>query len=187
MTTTREVLRQEAVEQHGYISRAAALRAGVSPHALRLLVDRGRLERVAHGVYRDPTVPATGNDLLHLAVLWTGVEDACLSHETALAAFDLGDVNPDRIHVTVPAHHYRLRRRGGEAYEVHYENLDPEQVGWFDQIPTVTPATAIAQCTAYGTPSYLLRQAIDAGRKAGRLTTLQVRTLRTELDRRDAR
>jgi predicted transcriptional regulator of viral defense system len=185
--TTREVLRKEAFEQHGYVSRAGALRAGASPHALRLLVDRGRLERAAHGVYRDPSVPATVNDLLHLAVLWTGVDGACLSHETALAVFDLGDVNPDRIHVTVPKSHYRIRRQGAEGYQIHYEDLRPEQIGWFDQIPTVTPATAIAQCITYGTPSYLLRQALDAGRRTGRLTAAQVRTLRTELSRRDER
>lgn len=187
METTREFLRQEAFEQHGYISRAGALRAGVSPHALRLLVDRGRLERVAHGVYRDPSVPATQNDLLHLAVLWTGLHTACLSHETALAVFELGHVNPDRIHVTVPKRHYRIRRRGGEGYQVHYQDLRPEQIGWFDQIPTVTPATAVAQCIAYGTPTYLLRQALDAGRSTGRLTASQARALREELDRRDDR
>jgi len=185
MTTAREFLRREAQEQHGYVSRAAALCEGVPVHALRLLVARGRLERVAHGVYRDPSVPASENDLLHLAVLWTGVEEACLSHESALAAYALGDVNPDRTHVTVPMR-YRLRRSGGEAYRVHYEDLRPEQIGWFDQIPTVTAATAIAQCIADGTPDYLLRQAIDAGRKTGRLTTAEAAVLRKGLRHRRA-
>ena len=62
---------------------------------------RDRIERVAHGVYRVPQVPETPYDLWALAVLWTGAEEACLSHETALAAWDISDINPERIHLTV--------------------------------------------------------------------------------------
>jgi predicted transcriptional regulator of viral defense system len=183
--TTLDHLRKHAFDRHGYVRRADALREGASEHALRLLVARGRLERVAHGVYRDPVIPATENDLLHLAVLWTGVDEAALSHETALAVYELGDINPHRIHVTVPKGGHRLRRSGGEQYEVHYENLRPDQVGWFDQIPTVTPVIAIRQCITYGTPTYLLHLAIDLARDTGRLTAGQATTLRTELEHRD--
>jgi len=34
----------------------------------------------------------------------------------------------------------------------------------------VTPASAIAQCIAYGTPIYLLRQAMERGQAQGYLT-----------------
>ena len=37
----------------------------------------------------------------------------------------------------------------------------------------MTPATAIAQCIDYGTPSYLLSQAIDNGHRRGRITAAQ--------------
>lgn len=183
MPTLRDALREVAFDQHGYLQRADVLRGGASPTALKSLVARGRLQRVAHGVYRDPVVPASANDLLHLAVLWTGVERTYLSHESALAAYELGDVNPDRIHVTVPAL-TRIRRRDGEQYVVHHEDLRPDEVGWFDQIPTVTPAKAVAQCIVAGTPTYLLRQALEAAEGTGRITATDVRRLSGQLESR---
>ena len=61
----------------------------------------------------------------------------------------------------------RLRREGGHRYKVHYEDLSPEQTGWWEEVPTATPARAIAQCISHGTPTYILRQALERGRQQG--------------------
>lgn len=183
LVTNLERLREVSLDQHGFVTTAQALADGV-PHAeLSKLVARGRLERVAHGVYRVPQVRATRFDQLHLAVLWTGAPEACLSHETALDAYELSDVNPNRYHVTV-GRRRRLRRAGGEQVLVHYEDLAPSEVGWWEEIPTVTPATAIAQCIDFGTPSYLLSQAIDNGHRRGRITIAQRDDLARKLEER---
>jgi hypothetical protein len=50
----------------------------------------------------------------------------------------------------------------------------------------VTPATAVAQCIAYGTPTYLLRQALDRGRRQGYLTIDQHDQLARALEERHA-
>lgn len=175
----------EAFDRHGFVTRAGALREGYSPNALRELIVRGALEKVAHGVYRMPVVPATEFDNLHLAVLWTGVENACLSHETALAVYELGDVNPDRVNVTVPRGR-RIRRSGAEGVEVHHHDLEPDQIGWFEQIPTVTPMTAIIQCIDTGTPTYLVREALSAARDLGHITADEGERLGRRLDVRGA-
>lgn len=86
------------------------------------------------GVYRIPQVPTTPHDNWALAVLWTGVAEACLSHETALAAWDVSDVNPDRVHLTVGKHR-RLRRAGGERYVIHQRDVDPGLRTWWEGIP----------------------------------------------------
>lgn len=185
MTRTRDLLLREAFEHHGFIRRVDALRQGYSAAALKMLVARGTLTKVAHGVYRDPFVPVSPYDSLHLAVLWTGVDSACLSHETVLAVFGLVDVQPDRVHVTVPKDR-RIRRTGGEGIELHYEDLGLRQVGWFEQIPTATPATAIAQCIASGAPTQLLRQAIVTAKKRGYLLSAESNELRRALDHRVA-
>jgi predicted transcriptional regulator of viral defense system len=185
MPSTRDRLLEEAFDRHGFITRADALRAGHSPNALRMLIARGALEKVAHGVYRMPVVPSTEYDNLHLAVLWTGVENAALSHETALSLYELSDVNPDRIHVTVPKHR-RIRRSGARGIEVHYQDLERRQIGWFEQIPTVEPATSIQQCIDTGTPTYLLRQALKGARETGRITADEGERLRRRLEDRDA-
>ena len=132
--TYLERLREIALDQHGLVTTAQAVADGIPRTELPKLAGRGRIERVAHGVYRIPQVPATPYDNWALAVLWTGVEEACLSHETALAAWDVSDVNPDQIHLTV-GEHRRLRRAGGERYVIHQRDLDPSQRTWWEGIP----------------------------------------------------
>src|SRR5665811_688039 len=166
----RDELWDVAATQHGFVTAQQAVDLGVGKHALQMLVQRGTLTRAAQGVYRFPQYPVGQYDAYMLAVLWTRTPEACLSHETALDAYGISDVNPNRIHVTV-ATARRPRRAGGEDYVMHHEDLAPAQIGWWQEIPTVTSATAIAQCIAFGTPTYLLRQAIERGHAQGYLTT----------------
>jgi predicted transcriptional regulator of viral defense system len=161
-----------AATQHGFVTAQQAVGLGVGKGALQMLVHRGTLTRAAFGVYRFPQYPVGQYDGHMLAVLWTRAPEACLSHETALDAYGISDTNPNRIHVTVGKRR-RLRRASGEDYLIHYEDLQPVQIGWWQEIPTVEPVTAIAQCIAYGTPTYLLRQALDRGHSQGYLTTAE--------------
>lgn len=168
----RDELWDLAIGQHGFVTAQQATGMGIDKHAMQMLVHRGTLERAAQGVYRFPQHPVGEHDGLMLAVLWTRVPEAALSHETALNAYAISDVNPNRIHLTVGKHR-RFRRAGGADYVVHHEDLDPARIGWWQQIPTVAPATAIAQCIADGTPTYLLRQAIERGHAQGYLKTVE--------------
>lgn len=177
----RDQLWDIATTQHGFVTAQQATGLKIDKHALQMLVHRGTLNRVAHGVYRFPQYPVSQTDGHMLAVLWTRAPEACLSHETALDAYAISDVNPNRIHVTVGKQR-RLRRTGGEDYVIHYEDLTQIQVGWWQEIPTVTPATAIAQCIAYGTPTYLLRQAVERGHAQGYLTTKEREELAETLE-----
>lgn len=188
--TTKPLARDElwdiATAQHGFVTAQQATEAGIDKHALQMLVHRGTLARAAHGVYRFPQYPVGEHDNLMLAVLWTRVPEAALSHETALDAYGISDVNPNRIHLTVGKQR-RFRRAGGEDYVVHFEDLEPRQVGWWQEIPTVAPATAIAQCLAYGTPTYLLRQAIERGHAQGYLKAAERDELTRVLEARHER
>jgi hypothetical protein len=80
---------------------------------------------------------------------------------------------------------YRIRRRGGDLYSVHYENLPPEEMGWWEQIPMVTLPTALRQCVEAGLPNYLLRQALGNAQKIGALNSERVREIDAALRRRD--
>ncbi|GAB3755975.1 hypothetical protein GCM10027599_20360 [Yimella radicis] len=160
----RPVLWDIAAELRGFVTSQQSRDAGIGKHALQMLVHRGTLERAAHGVYRFPQFPAGQRDSLMLAVLWTTVPEAALSHETALDAYGISDVNPNRIHLTI-AKRRRFRRADGDDYVVHHDDLAAKHIGWWQEIPTVTPATATAQCVVYGTPTYMLRQAIERGHR----------------------
>ena len=169
---SRDLLWELGETHHGFVTAQQAESVGISKQALQMLVRRGTLERAAHGVYRLPRYPRGEHDHLMLAVLWTRVPEAALSHETALDAYGISDINPNRIHITV-GRARRFRRPSGQGYVVHYEDLAPQQLSWWDEMSIVTPLTAIEQCLAFGTLTYLLRQAVERGRFEGYLTTAE--------------
>lgn len=101
-----------------------------------------------------------------LATLWPAGRGV-LSHETALLLHELCDVNPDRIHITVPPGYYP-RRRGGGLYVVHRADLHDGELTWLEGIRIVTPARAIEEAVATGVPPHLVQQAIGTARRRGR-------------------
>ena len=169
VVTDLERLREVALDQYGYVTTAQALGVGVPHPQLSKMVARGRLTRVAHGVYQVPQVPTTQYGPFMLAVLWTGAPESCLSHDTALAAWEISDINPTAIHVTV-GRHRRIARAGGEGYVLHRQDLNDNERTWWEGIPIVTVPTAIAQSIDSGVPTYLLRQALERGGRTGALT-----------------
>ncbi len=112
--------------QYGYVTADDAREHCVDPTQLRLMHHRGQLDRVGHGLYRFPVVPSTPLDQYMEAVLWART-DAVLGHETALDLYGLCDINPERIHLTVPAA-YRLRREAPRAYRLHPRDVEPGEV-----------------------------------------------------------
>ncbi|MGH3968414.1 MAG: type IV toxin-antitoxin system AbiEi family antitoxin domain-containing protein [Mycobacterium sp.] len=182
--TKLERLREVALDQHGFVTTAQALEEGVSHAEMSTMVARDRLERIVHGVYRVPQVAETEFDQYQLAVLWTGAAEACLSHDTALSAWEVSDINPDGIHLTV-ARHRRIRRAGGGLYVVHHQDLHASQVTWWQGMPTTNVPTAIAQCIASGVPTYLIRQALDRAGRTSLLLTADAEQLARALEARD--
>ncbi len=181
---SRDALLDLAESQNGLVTRQQAIaELEIDPTAFDALVARDRLERVARGIYRYPRVPGIEYEGYHVALLRTGDADAALSHETALAIHDISDVNPSRYHVTVPRAH-RIRRTDNDRYVIHVQRLAAREVTWWQQMPIVTPATAIEQCLAYGTPTYLLRQALDRGTRTGAVPRDDLTRLTEALERR---
>jgi predicted transcriptional regulator of viral defense system len=161
--------------QYGYVTAEDAREQGVDPAQLRLMHHRGLLERVAHGIYRFPTVPVTPLDQYMEAVLWTRT-DAVLSHETALDLHDLCDVNPARIHLTVPAG-YRLRRELPAAYQLHRRNLEADDVTRHEGIPVVTVRRAILDGIEVALGGHLIDQAVETARRRGLLAPFDVQAI----------
>lgn len=166
---------EAATDQYGYVTTEDARTRGIDPAQLRILHHRGQLERVGHGLYRFALVLATSLDQYMEAVLWPRTL-AALSHETALDLHDLCDVNPARIHVTVPAG-YRLRRDLPAAYELHRRDLDPAHVTNHEGIPIVTIHRAILDGLEAHLGDHLIDQAIRTARQRGLVTPAELRLL----------
>jgi predicted transcriptional regulator of viral defense system len=181
MATAQQQLWEIAMDQHGFVTTDDARALGIAAYNLRFLAQRGTLRREAHGVYRFARFPASNADDYMQAVLWTGQPAAALSHETALDLLELADVNPDRVHVTVPVG-ARVRRQGGERIAVHEEDLRAEAVGWWQGIRCVSELKAISQVIDAGvTQVHLVRQAVEAARARGAITADQEAELLQQL------
>ncbi len=181
MTAFDRVL-EIAVDNHGYLTVADAVAAGIDPVALRKLAAMGRLEHAAHGLYRVPVLASGPHAPYAEAVAWTGGRGV-ISHESALDLLELCDVNPPLIHVTVPRE-YAPRRRGGELYRVWRRTIDPSTVTHVDGVPVMRAADSIRDCLAYGTDARLLLQACETGRREGYLTDEQMQVLEAQVQAR---
>ena len=111
-----------ATPQEGYFTAAQARAAGYSYSAQRYHTRKGDWRRMERGVYYlsdydSPIFPR--HDLIILSLMSMdrhGEPQAVVSHETALAWHGLSDVNPMRIHVTLPP---KSRKRAPDGIIVH--------------------------------------------------------------------
>lgn len=104
-------LRNLARSQCGVVSRAQALRAGLSEDMIKFRVRSDRWQTLHPGVYATFTGGAGHTAQLWAAVLAAG-PGAVLSHETAAELLGLSDRAAASIHVTVPRQRHLTAIRG---------------------------------------------------------------------------
>ncbi len=130
MTAYRKIY-DEAIGNYGLITVAEAKALGISNLTLVKLASRGRLERIAYGVYRiEQYVPnRDGLDPYACAVKKVGAE-AYLWGPSVLAIFHLCPTNPSRIYVATPRRYRRKATAGlvvkdfaGDASVDNYEGI----------------------------------------------------------------
>jgi len=172
-------LAERAAETFGYLTAEDARDLGVPLGTLNALSRRGQLVRVSHGIYRMPLIPPSRLDQYMLATLWPDGR-GCISHESALELYGISDVNPARVHVTVPAR-YRTHREIPALYALHREDLTDRDRGSFDGIPAVSATKAIRQLHEQHLRPSLLAQAIDEGLRGGWLARREAAQLRVDI------
>jgi predicted transcriptional regulator of viral defense system len=107
--SSRESSRQlyEFAEQHqGYFTTKQAKAAGFAENTHPYHVKVGNWVREHRGIYRLPMFPATERPDLALWALWSRNRNeeivGVYSHQTALSLHELSDLNPAKLHMTVP-------------------------------------------------------------------------------------
>ncbi|HEX8319625.1 type IV toxin-antitoxin system AbiEi family antitoxin domain-containing protein [Longimicrobium sp.] len=168
-----------AVENFGYFTIEQATEANVSRKALNAMTRRGTLERVSTGLYRVPAIPLSPFSEYMEASLWPRGLQAIISHDSALVLHQLSDVNPARIHITVPKRH-RIQRAVPKLYNVHRADLDAGDVGFVEGIPVTTPVRTIVDCHRAHLGAALVEQAIEDGIRRGVLKRAEAQWLTTE-------
>lgn len=158
-----------AAEQHGYFTTAQAQREGVSAGTVGMMFRRGAIDRVSYGVYRFVHFPATELSPFMEAVLWPHQTVGVLSHESALRLYSLSDVNPGKLHITLPTS-FRVRRKIPGFLAVHSADLASGDWHSWEGIPATTPRRTIADCMAAGLGPALIGQALEEGVRKGLIT-----------------
>ena len=101
----RSDLMKKALEQGGIFTADQAIKLGFSQKNHHYYVKRGLWERVIRGIYRFVPIESELSEYW-LWYLWS--EDSkknpqgVFSHETALLMYGLSDLNPEKVHMTVP-------------------------------------------------------------------------------------
>ncbi|SRR5665213_495513 len=95
-----------AKEQQGFFTTRQAVAAGYSEKNHAYHVNSGTWIREERGIYRIAQFPEPDDADLILWSLWSrdrkGQTQGIYSHQTALRIHDLTDLNPSKLHLTVP-------------------------------------------------------------------------------------
>ena len=177
-----------AEQQSGYFAAAQARLAGFSRSLLSYHVHSGRFVRVKPHVYRLVQFPASLHEDLYAAWLELGAK-AVVSHDSALALYDLSDLLPAQVHLTVP----RTASRRHPGIRLHTKRLSPQEITRFGVLPVTTIRRTLVDVGAAGVADEQVRLAISqalrrgliaredllalAGQRRGRLRHLIVETL----------
>jgi predicted transcriptional regulator of viral defense system len=148
----------------GYFTTREALDAAISNRSLTHFISRGVLERVAHGIYRLAAYPGHPHADMLVATLWAGA-DSAVSHESALAVYNLVPAAPPVLHVTVPRP-FRGHRPG---VRIHLVDLKAGSTRVREHVPVTSIERTLVD-VARSSDRSLVREAVHESLERG-LTT----------------
>jgi predicted transcriptional regulator of viral defense system len=181
-----------ASTQAGYFTAAQARDVGYSGRSLVHHVAAGHFERLSRGFYRLGGVPSQPNEDIVAAWLRWQPHHAVVSHETALALYDLAPSRSHEIHLTVARANRPRTRQPRSAVRLHSTTVPlrrDESVRRFG-VQVTSPARTIADVADIGgDPSVVIEatgRALASGlvsrselRNAGKRRSARVRNLIT--------
>ena len=160
-----------AEAQEGFFTTKQAKAAGFAENTHPYHVQVGNWIREHRGIYRLALFPiAEYPDLVKWA-LWSKnrneVTEGVYSHQTALSLYELSDLNPAKLHMTVPTHFRRNSAIPG-ILVLHYADLADEDVQSAQGFKRTRPLRTILDLIEADTVEraflrQALRQALDRG------------------------
>ena len=174
-----------AEEQQGYFTTKQAGGVGYGLGSLAHHVKSGNWVRVERGIYRLARFPQSPEEQMVIYGLWSrnraGESDGVYSHQTALSIHELSDVNPAKLHMTVPIT-FRRRANLPKLLVLHRATLDEKDVEQRQGFAVTRPLRSIADLVAAESVSRDIdEQALTEGRRRGLVSGREV----TELRRRE--
>jgi predicted transcriptional regulator of viral defense system len=160
-----------AEDQQGFFTTKQAKAAGFAENTHPYHVQAGNWIREHRGIYRLARFPRGHRPDLMLWSLWSKnreeVAQGVYSHQTALSLYDLSDVMPAKLHMTVPG---RFRRNSEipRVLVLHFANILQSDIGTAHGVPVTNPMRTILDLLHGGdVPPANLRQALREGLRRG--------------------
>jgi predicted transcriptional regulator of viral defense system len=98
-----------------------------------------------------------------------------------LLLYGISDVNPARIHLTVPMS-ARLRREHPEWIVIHRANLSPKEISQHEGMPVTSVERSVMDVFSTTHRADIARLAITDARRTGLLTAAQASSLRRRVN-----
>lgn len=160
-----------ADSQQGYFTAQQAVKCGYSRTNFHRFLSSGEWVKERRGIYRLAHYPVTSHPDLVLWGLWSrnlkGVMQGVWSHETALDIYELSDVMPAKMHMTVPKH-FRKWTRIPKNIVLHFNDLPKAEVIAQQGYLVTTPLRTIVDIAEEGKLSLdLILQAIQDALQKG--------------------
>jgi predicted transcriptional regulator of viral defense system len=168
-----------ADQQQGFFTAKQAKAAGFAENTHPYHVQVGNWIREHRGIYRLALFPITDRPELVLWALWSRNRneeiEGVYSHHTVLSFYDLSDLNPAKVHMTVPTNFRRNSEIPG-VLVLHYADLPQSDVQTVQGFKITRPLRAILDLIEAGTVERnFIRQAITQAVDRGLITRQQIR------------
>jgi len=168
--------------QQGYFTAKQAADAGYQLGSQAHHVKSGNWVRVERGIYRLARFPQSNEEQLVIYYLWSrnraGAPEGVYSHQTALSIHELSDVNPSKLHMTVPPT-FRRTSKTPEILVLHRACVDEKDVVQRHGFAVTRPLCAITDLAVAETVSRdIIEQALREGRQRGLITQREISELR---------
>lgn len=164
----RDGLYRVAESQAGYFTSGQALASGMGNSTLRYHArPGGRYERVRRGLYRIRHFPSSPHE--HVMSAWLPLRDVggVVSHESALELYDLSDVIPAAVHISLPRAKRGQRPRPGVRLHTLEKPPGRKEVRALAGMDVTNPERSIVDALEGGTQleqiELAVRQALDRG------------------------
>ena len=152
-----------AIDQKGYFTTQQAKLVGFSSLSLHHYVQREIFFPIQYGIYRFAQFPPSEDEDLMVVWLWSKKEGV-FSHETALLKHQLSDVLPSKIHITLPLHHSK-RRKKPKGIRVYFDDISKKDIEWHGDIPITKAKKTILDLSNQSADCNIIEQAITNGVK----------------------
>lgn len=179
--TVSDALFELAEGQQGYFTAKQAADSGYKLGSQAHHVKSGNWARVERGIYRLARFPQSAEEQLVIYALWSrnraGEAQGVYSHQTALSIHELSEVNPAKLHMTVPAA-FRRRARAPKILVLHHACLGEKDVEQRQGFAVTRPLRAIADLVGAESVSRdIIEQALTEARQRGLITVREISEL----------